>query len=88
MTTFSTQLNGEPCYCRVFHYQPASSIVITGSGYGDCEEGDAEEFEFALLNEDHKVDVKLMKAVKPSDVVRLIEEFLFEQEYEYRRPYQ
>ena len=43
---FETRVAGIPCQCLVTHYSPELPMKITGTGYGDAEPPEPEEFEF------------------------------------------
>ena len=45
---FVTQVEGIPCICRVTHYCPETPMW--GSGYGDCEPPEPEEFAYQILD--------------------------------------
>ncbi len=45
---FDTQIEGIPCICKVTYYSPAKPM--TGSGYGDCDPPEEEEFDFEILD--------------------------------------
>lgn len=41
---------GIPCGAHVTHYSPAKPMVITGTGYGDCEPPEPEQVEFFIVD--------------------------------------
>lgn len=47
---FPTRVAGIPCQCEVQSYYPSRPMVITGTGYGDADPPEDEEFEFRLLD--------------------------------------
>lgn len=47
---FPISINGIPCQCEVLSYQKAVPMRICGSGMGDCDPPEPEEFEFQLLD--------------------------------------
>ena len=47
---FPFTLNGIPCQVEVTLYQKALPMRIWGSGMGDCDPPEPEEFEFRLLD--------------------------------------
>lgn len=47
---FSYQLDGVEVVIDVFHYQPACPMRITGTGFGDADPPEPEEFEFDVLD--------------------------------------
>lgn len=46
---FQTHVRGIKCYCEVTEYTPEVPMVVTGSGFGDAEPPEPEEFEFHIL---------------------------------------
>ena len=47
---FHTKVCGIPCIVKVTSYHKAEPMRIYGSGYGDCDPPEPEEFEFHLLD--------------------------------------
>lgn len=47
---FHTKVCGIPCIVKVTSYHKAEPMRIYGSGYGDCDPPEPEEFEFRLLD--------------------------------------
>lgn len=47
---FGYSLQGHPTLVQVTHYSPYCPMVITGSGFGDAEPPEEEEFEFHLCD--------------------------------------
>lgn len=47
---FNTRVGGIPCKCHVTHYSTGSPMQVYGSGMGDCEPPEPEEFEYELLD--------------------------------------
>ena len=47
---FPISINGIPCQCEVLTYRKAVPMRIWGSGMGDCDPPEPEEFEFQLLD--------------------------------------
>lgn len=45
---FNTSIRGVRCVCEVTEYSPEVLPVVTGTGFGDAEEGEPEEFEFII----------------------------------------
>lgn len=72
---FDTQLAGIPCKCEVLSYTPAIPMRITGSGYGDADPPEPEEFEFNILDRYGKPAKWLLKKLTDEDVTRLCREF-------------
>lgn len=73
---FPTHVAGIPCQCEVLHYSTAKPMRITGSGYGDAEPPEDEEFEFRLLDLNGYPAAWLEAKLTPSMVVQLKEEYL------------
>jgi hypothetical protein len=49
--------DGEETYhCRVTHYRAPCPLRVTGSGMGDAEPPEQEEFEFCLFTDDKLVE--------------------------------
>lgn len=47
---FAHNINGTPCLIKVIHYSAACPMRITGTGFGDVEPPEDEEFEFDVLD--------------------------------------
>ena len=47
---FTTHVDGIPCQCLVYDYQPAIPMRITGTGYGDADPPEDAVFEFRILD--------------------------------------
>lgn len=47
---FLDRVSGIPCQVRVLRYWPGAPMRITGSGFGDADPPEPEEFEFELLD--------------------------------------
>ena len=47
---FNTRVGGIPCKCKVTYYSAGSPMRVYGSGFGDCDPPEPEEFEFHLLD--------------------------------------
>lgn len=45
---FETTVRGIKCYCEVTEYTPEVDMVITGTGFGDAEPPEPEEFYFII----------------------------------------
>ena len=52
MIEFNSYIGTDDVLIRVTDYSAASSIIITGTGYGDCYEPDYEIFEYEVLRPD------------------------------------
>lgn len=73
---FYTTINGCPCYCSVLYYRPAEPMRITGSGFGDADPPEPEEFDFELLDACGKRLTWLEEQVTPEQERQLIAEYL------------
>lgn len=71
---FFTQIEGIPCICQVTHYSPARPM--TGSGYGDCEPPEEEEFDFEILDRKGYRAHWLERKVDTHVEIRLQDEYL------------
>lgn len=72
---FDTEVNGTPCTCNVLEYHAGASLLIRGTGFGDCEPPEPEEFEFELLDSEGNEITALMDGVSSSDMERLMNEY-------------
>ena len=72
--TFNTKIGGIPCQCEVTFYSPPSPMRITGTGFGDAEPPEYEEFEFTVLDRKGYKAPWLARKLDPCDTSRLIEE--------------
>ena len=70
---FLTQIDGIPCICKVTHYSPARPM--TGSGYGDCEPPEEEEFDFEILDRNGYPALWLARKVDEHVEFRLCHEY-------------
>lgn len=75
---FQTKVAGIPCQCRVLAYSPGSPMRITGSGFGDAEPPEHEEFDFEILDRKGYKASWLKKKLTPEDEARLLEEYNLE----------
>lgn len=75
MITFTTQVQGIPCKCEVTHYAHACPMRITGTGFGDADPGEFEDFEFTLLDRQGYPAQWLEDKMTGADMERLLAEF-------------
>ena len=75
---FDTKVSGIPCICKVIHHSPYKPMRITGSGMGDCDPPEYEQFEFTILDRRGYPANWLEKKLKPEDTTRLLEEYNLE----------
>ena len=52
MIEFESYVGTDDVLIRVTDYSAASSMIITGTGYGDCYESEDEIFEYEVLRPD------------------------------------
>lgn len=72
---FDTRIAGIPCQCEVTHYSPGTPMRVYGTGMGDADPPEPEEFEFRILDRRGRVAPWLQKKVTEDDDIRLLEEF-------------
>lgn len=72
---FKTTVQGEDCYCNVTWYSAERPMVITGSGFGDAEPPEPEEFEYSLETLIYVENADLMSRQTLADEVRLLVEY-------------
>jgi len=75
MTTFNTRVAGIPCQCHVTLYAPGAPMRITGTGFGDAEPPEPEEFEFRLLDRRGRPAPWLEAKLSDDDEDRLLVEY-------------
>ncbi|AUV61896.1 hypothetical protein HWB52_gp81 [Pseudomonas phage Littlefix] len=51
---FAHNVNGTPCLVQVTHYSAPCPMRITGTGFGDAEPPEHEEFEYNILDCDNR----------------------------------
>ena len=76
---FETKIAGIPCVCRVIDWTPYREMKVTGSGMGDCDPPEYEEFEFEILDRKGYKASWLMAKLTAEDKDRLLEELHIEQ---------
>lgn len=74
--TFATQLQKIPCQCQVLHYSPALPMRITGTGFGDADPPEPEEFDYQLLDTKGCRARWLERKVTEDDEARFCKEYL------------
>lgn len=72
---FPTQVSGIPCLCQVLSYSPERPMIITGSGFGDAEPPEPEDFDFELLDLNGRPARWLEKKLTEEDYYRLLKEY-------------
>jgi hypothetical protein len=73
---FHTRVGGIPCQCLVYSYYPAVPMRITGTGFGDADPPEPEEFNFRLLDRTDYPARWLEKKLTLNDKTRLLKEYL------------
>ena len=73
--TFMTTVAGIPCRCRVTFYSPGAPMRTTGSGFGDADPDEPEEFEFDILDRRGYPAAWLEAKLTDDDSERLLEEY-------------
>ena len=84
---FPTEVNNQPCICKVRHYTPPTGLQITGSGFGDAEPGECEEFDFELFTPRMEPWPSLTKKATPEDIEQLLHDFLVLNQDDFYIPY-
>ena len=72
---FQSKVCGIPCIVEVITYHKAVPIKIWGSGMGDCDPPEPEEFEFQLLDRKGYSAAWLESKLTPADEQRIYEDF-------------
>lgn len=72
---FKTTVAGEECWCVVVDYIPGSPMVITGSGFGDAEPPEEEDFLFYIETLHGVPNDVLINKLTNQDSIRLLAEF-------------
>ncbi|WP_348826495.1 hypothetical protein [Halomonas sp. RT37] len=73
--TFMTTVAGIPCRCRVTFYSHGAPMRTTGSGFGDRDPDEPEEFEFDILDRRGYPAAWLERKLTDNDYDRLLEEY-------------
>lgn len=81
MTTFKTRVAGIPCLCEVTHYAEEVPMRITGSGFGDADPPEYEEFEYQIRDRRGRLAPWLERKLTEDDDLRLKREYLDRQAY-------
>lgn len=73
---FETSVQGVRCRCEVTHYAAEVPMAVTGSGFGDAEAPEPEEFEFIIRGLDNNRRMKALEdRVTPAILRKLIKEY-------------
>ena len=72
---FQTKVCGIPCTVVVTLYRKAIPMRIYGSGFGDCDPPEPEEFEFHLLDRKGYPAKWLEDKLTPADEQQIYEDF-------------
>lgn len=73
---FDSDIDGIACKIQVTHYSPGRPMRITGSGFGDADPPEPEEFEYLLRNYDGSPAPELEAFVTDDDEARFLQEYL------------
>ncbi len=71
-----TRIQGIPCQIEVTYYAAATPMRITGTGYGDADPPEPEEFEFTVLDRRGRPAPWLARKLTEADSDRLLAEYL------------
>lgn len=75
-TRFETTVAGVRCICEVTNYSAAVLVVVTGSGFGDAEEGEPEEFEYIIKGIEGNRRIKALEdRVTPAIHRKLLQQY-------------
>lgn len=73
---FDTRVDGIPCQCLVYDYQPSIPMRVTGTGFGDADPPEEEVFEFRILDRLGYPAPWLERKLTATDAARIKKEFL------------
>lgn len=73
---FEWTINEQDCIVNVIHYRQELPMRITGSGWGDCDPPEPEEFEFELLHPDGTPWPELHEEVDQDDEINILQYYL------------
>lgn len=76
MTQFATRVAGIPCICEATYYAEGSPMRITGTGFGDADPPEYEEFEYTILDRRGRPAPWLEAKLTDDDDLRLKREYL------------
>lgn len=75
-TRFETTVAGVRCICEVTHYSAEVPMRVTGSGFGDAEAPEPEEFEFIIRGIDGNRRMKALEdRVTPAIHRKLVQQY-------------
>lgn len=72
---FQTKIEDIDCLCRVESYSPGAGLRTTGTGFGDAEPPEDEEFHFLMMTLNGEPQQMLQDMVTPSGETQLIAEY-------------
>lgn len=75
---FDTRIAGIPCRCSVEYYSPHIPMRVYGTGMGDADPPEEEEFNFQILDRSGRRAEWLETKLTDDDRERLVEEYLTE----------
>lgn len=73
---FSSTIAGIPCKIEVIWFKPAVPMRITGSGFGDADPPEDQEFDFEVLDKHCRPAPWLANKCTKADEARIEEEYL------------
>ncbi|WP_289101034.1 hypothetical protein [uncultured Marinobacter sp.] len=76
MDTFESRVAGIPCQIEVTYYSEDRPMRVTGSGFGDADPPEPEEFEFTVLDRKGYPAPWLERKLTRDDYQRIKQEYL------------
>lgn len=76
MDTFESRVAGIPCQIEVTHYSEDRPMRVTGSGFGDADPPEPEEFLFTVLDRKGYPAPWLEQKLTATDASRIKREYL------------
>lgn len=73
--TFDTHIAGIPCQCQVIRHTDYRPMRITGTGFGDADPPEQEEFEYEILDRTGHRARWLEAKITEDDGIRLLSEY-------------
>jgi hypothetical protein len=69
---FGYILNDIGVVIDVFHFKPYCPMRVTGTGFGDCEPEELEEFEFSVLDQHGLVWPEMAEKIDQAEEARIL----------------
>ena len=76
MDTFESRVAGIPCQIEVTYYSEDRPMRVTGSGFGDADPPEPEEFEFTVLDRKGYPAPWMERKLTRDDYQRIKQEYL------------